>query len=543
VEYRNPADTRPAALDRRDVLLLVGILLLGGVLVSVRWSPGAPPAEDAAILLRYSQHLAEGHGIVWNIGEKPVDGATDFLLVVVVAGLHKTGVSLEGAVEAVGLGSHLATIVLIYLAVRRIAKAGRWAAGLSAGYLAVGPACLYINAGFGTPFFALLACTTWCLGALLLDGKPTVLLSLLFSLSGLTLGLIRPEGVILAGLIVAGLVVAKGWKDARGIVFSFLAVFLLLGGAYFVWHWMYFGYPLPNPFYKKGGGILYPRSLGTSVLGVVRMCLPFLPVFALGLRTAELTRRLAFTVIPVAGFTAAWALVSDEMNFANRFQYAVLPIVLVSWPSFAAGLGEATGLGHLVGWTGRRRFALAVGVATAAVMALAYPPMVYRNIRLHGDGRYEVGRVLSRYADRGYTAATTEAGLVSLYSRWRVIDTWGLNDAWIAHHGAVTEEYLDRFRPEVIASHAYFTPGVEPVAPGPYGEMTEALERYAVKNGYVLAACYARNARDSHYYYVRADFAESREIVEGIRGVDYTDYMTGTRCMDCRGSGGRGRGD
>ena len=31
------------------------------------------------MLLRYAEHLAAGHGIVWNLGDPPVDGATDFL--------------------------------------------------------------------------------------------------------------------------------------------------------------------------------------------------------------------------------------------------------------------------------------------------------------------------------------------------------------------------------------------------------------------------------------------------------------------------------
>ena len=80
-----------------------------------------------------------------------------------------------------------------------------------------------------------------------------------------------------------------------------------------------------------------------------------------------------------------------------------------------------------------------------------------------------------------------------------------------------------------------FTPLVAPLASGPYTDMTLALKRYAEGNGYILAACYARNFYDSHYYYVRPDFAESGEIVEGIRGVDCTDLGTGTRCVDCRG--------
>ena len=30
--------------------------------------------DDAMVSMRYAQHLAQGHGLVWNIGEKPVEG-------------------------------------------------------------------------------------------------------------------------------------------------------------------------------------------------------------------------------------------------------------------------------------------------------------------------------------------------------------------------------------------------------------------------------------------------------------------------------------
>ena len=73
-------------------------------------------------------------------------------------------------------------------------------------------------------------------------------------------------------------------------------------------------------------------------------------------------------------------------------------------------------------------------------------------------GLYDAALVLRDYQRRNYALATTEAGLLPLYSTWRAVDAWGLNDAWIAHHGGITEEYLDRYRPEVIVFHAYFSP-------------------------------------------------------------------------------------
>jgi len=49
------------------------------------------------MLLRYARHLGHGQGIVWNVGEKPVDGATDFLYLLAVAGVTRAGLGVESA--------------------------------------------------------------------------------------------------------------------------------------------------------------------------------------------------------------------------------------------------------------------------------------------------------------------------------------------------------------------------------------------------------------------------------------------------------------
>lgn len=47
--------------------------------------------EDAFISFRYSRNLVEGHGLVFNIGEKPVEGYTNFLWVLIGALVMKLG--------------------------------------------------------------------------------------------------------------------------------------------------------------------------------------------------------------------------------------------------------------------------------------------------------------------------------------------------------------------------------------------------------------------------------------------------------------------
>lgn len=49
--------------------------------------------EDAMISMRYARHLADGHGLVWNIGEPPIEGFTNLLWVLWMSVAHRLGLS------------------------------------------------------------------------------------------------------------------------------------------------------------------------------------------------------------------------------------------------------------------------------------------------------------------------------------------------------------------------------------------------------------------------------------------------------------------
>jgi hypothetical protein len=514
-----------------------------------------PPFEDAAMLMRYAQHLAEGYGIVWNIGEHPVDGATDFLFMVVSATLIKLGLTVGQAVRGLAFASHLGTVLLVYFVNRRIHKAPYFLSLFSGLYLIVGTGLAYVAAYFGTPFFALAAASTWTFGLLLMDrdGSP-LWLALAFALSGLVTGLIRPEGVILASLILLSVIIMRApagpfspWDKARvrnifTIILPFAGVFLLLGGTFFLWRWDYFGYPLPNPFYKKGGE-LHWDSFNNSLLNTLRMCMPFVIAFILGFRSRETTKQTIAYLIPVLGFAASFILISDEMNYGARFQYALLPIVLMSWAPLVRGLNlswpqQADGRGRSV------YLAAAIAVSAGLIYYSWYQNCFLASYQLScrtpypEDGRADMGRLLSEYRGKGYVIATTEAGLLPYYSGWTTIDAWGLNDQFIAHNGELTAEYLDRYQPHIVMFHDYYSPLVPPKLTEanlaqPWFRMTITMKDYAEANGYVLAAVFGDSPYDAHYYYVRPDFEESERIVRQISSMTrYYWFATGKKAVN-----------
>ena len=508
---------------------------------------GAAPFEDAAMLMRYADHLAHGYGIVWNIGEHPVDGATDFLFMVASAALIKIGFPIGRSVRAIGFVAHLLAVLLVYWANRRIWKANIAVSFLSGLYLAVGPGLSYVAAFFGTPFFALFAALTWTLALLLVQREnPPFWLSLLFAASALTTGLIRPEGVILAVLMLIAVTVMKGWRASTKTIVVFLAVFLILGGAYFVWRWSYFGYPLPNPYYVKGSGLLHWDSFWESFGYLLRFGGPFLLAFLLGFRSAKTARRTLAFLIPLVFFAAAFILVDNQTNFGGRFQYALWPLVLLSWYPLVEGLGGETGFSWPQPASVRGR-----GVWALVALTLTYALVHYSvsqncalgNIRLacsvayESDGRYEAAQILSDYQGKGYVIATSEAGLLPLYSNWTAIDTWGLNDEWIAHHGEVTNAYLDEYQPNVIMFHAYFSPLLPPklidknLEQG-WFRMTITLKDYAESHGYVLAAAFGDSPHETHYYYVRSDFPDSAQISRRISSMRYAWPDNGRKAIN-----------
>ena len=62
---------------KRAVYFLLGLSLIYYFILQIRaiWPF---TIDDMYISLRYANHWAEGYGLVWNIGEPPVEGYSNF---------------------------------------------------------------------------------------------------------------------------------------------------------------------------------------------------------------------------------------------------------------------------------------------------------------------------------------------------------------------------------------------------------------------------------------------------------------------------------
>lgn len=512
-----------------DLIAVIILFILSFLFAQAYVNFSSHPSEDAAILMRYAKNIGDGNGIVWNVGEQPVDGGTDFLLMIFIAGLYKTGFSLEDSVRIIDFIAHFLTLLLVYFTPRRLFKSSAITAFIGASFFAIGPGLYYLATYFGTPLFALFVCLTWVAALKILQGNTGHANGAAFAFLGLVSGLIRPEGVILTGLMMVSIIFYLGFKKSKKPLIWLMVVFLVLGGAYFLWRWNYFGFPLPNPFYKKGG--IHPTSLKLSIGYVFTFGLPFWIIYILGLFNKRSIKLTLSCLMPIVGFTMAFVLLSNEMNFAARFQYALLSLILISWqPIFKSLINkpERSLFKIFPVWVNT---VISFVILTILVLLAFYQINDYRqNAVYFKDGRYDMAGYLNQYKGKGYWLASSEAGLLPLYSEWNSIDTWGLNDQWIAHHGMITEDYLARYKPEIIMFHAYFSP----VSPNddqnpsdPWSAMDQVLKKYAENNGYKLAAVFGVKPDDTHYYYVKNDFPDSERITNAIRAFDYLYYREG----------------
>jgi arabinofuranosyltransferase len=338
------------------------------------------------------------------------------------------------------------------------------------------------------------------------------------------MALIRPEGVTIMALALGALLLRGGASAWRSALLAG-GVFAAGGLVYLAWRWSYFGYPLPNPYYKKGGGMLHPDGLRWSVRNVVTMLWPFAPIYLLAVLNKEARRRALVSALAIAAFTCSWVLVSHEMNNGGRFQFPALVIAAISVPGLFGPIRSRWRME-----VARRRVAATGALAVLVVTGFASHLRFGRSVDSdHGKQQLAVARALAPYANRNLTVATTEAGRILLYSRWRTIDAWGLNDQWIAHHGGITEDRLAVLDPDVIYMHAYFSP-VGPKPPpsvGNWAGMTATLASYAEKRGMQLVFGWGRSPRDTFILY--AGPRVPPELVRSLRDLELKgrDYARG----------------
>ena len=419
------------------------------VLVLFAWHVGRYYflGDDCFISFRYAQNLIAGNGLVYNAGER-VEGYTNFLWVMMMAGAMRLGLAPELVSNVLGIASG---VVILAALVRLGARSSGWGDPL----VWIAPLCLSVNrtfcawstSGLETQFFAmlvLLAVLRFC-SERQRGVKRPVVSSLLFAAATLT----RPDGALYFG--VAACFFAFEVVVLRRRRFVPLAVWLVpyvvIVGAHVAWRYSYYGFVVPNTFYVKVSGLWWEQAgtwLGLFV-GEYHLLL-LCPLLVL----AFVCNRNYLTLLSggLLAAHAAYMVYIGGDRFEFRFMTTALPYLYWLLQEGVRGLVRW--------WKGRdlsRQAGLAGGVVLGALLIGAtYLPNSAEPIR--GRDNYGIGRIeyFKRYATRrkkqgdflrtlvkeGYLTgdewlAVGGAGALPYYSGFPTIDFRGLNDVHIAH--------------------------------------------------------------------------------------------------------------
>lgn len=406
------------------------------------------PHEDAYILFIFSESFASGEGIRYFPGGPPAEGATDFLWMISLGVLKFLGLDVAVAATILnGVG-----LAIIAGAIQSFTWMDRnpWHSTLVGGAFAVllvlSPIATASYAGFSTAFYS---AGTAVVFLILFHGREKGVL--LLPLVGLVVGLIRPDGVLI-GCAAALLGVIYAYKS--GYLKTYLAICLfsaLLGAAYFVWRYDYFGHLLPLPLYVKSADALSLPGLEPHILWAEsNWLLGILSGLGFMSLKGSCKARVLCASVPVVVLFVALVFATQSQNYDYRLQAPGLTVVFLVLGLGVARLMEMYALRS-------RRFSL--GLATCLGFGLG---LFFTNASLAKASVEYLARtsyinvfpyLLAKHIPESATIALTEAGRMAYWTPGKKYDLVGLNTAEIAIT-KVSPSYLLNLTPDIIFIHA-----------------------------------------------------------------------------------------
>jgi len=395
--------------------------------------------DDAFISYRYAQNLLEGHGLLFNPGDPPVEGYTNFLWTVLLAATALSGVNLEylGPVLSIffGIGSIIALRTLIpkNLDLSSVALLTALLPA-SAGFV------LWSLSGMETTFFIFLLLLSISRSRIESDRSLKGYRSgLLWGLCALT----RPEGIVFGPLFSFLYILERGVTRAEiRIGLERLSVSGLLVCSHFLWRYSFYGAWLPNTFHAKTGSISLLAPLGIEyTIGFVCSGALIPLIVALVIRPTPIgCVRQVFPWIGIILFQFSYViLVGGDWMPGFRFFQVILPAVSLLTALALSGRRSL-----------ERQIALSISLLLVLPLSLysmrdQIPGSTYHRIMTGKPPQPDVLKALGLYLSREFPAdtllAVVPAGKVPYYSGFRAIDMRGLCDSTIARSRMTATEH------------------------------------------------------------------------------------------------------
>ena len=365
--------TNPFMIPVGTLLLFLPWLVLLGWMADASWFL----TDDAFISFRYVRNLLEGHGLVFNRGER-VEGYSNFLWVLELALLWGVfGLRPEHAAPWLSVAFTAGTIAAMLWWVARLPALRH---RVLVGWMALGLVCSSATFAVWTSgggletrqftFFVVAAVV--CLSLYRGSRRALLVVSLSLAAAALT----RPEGPLFALCCFAWYAVQRrvdpdGGGDWRAA--ACLAVpFVVLVAGHYLFRYSYYGEWLPNtyyakhvrPWYEMGLRYLWAAALETGLYLL-------LPLAVVSLIKGWRGRRCLTYALPLLCIVSHMGYVARVGG--DHFEYRPLDFY---WPLLA--VPAAVGIVHLGSWISIIFRRMAVGTRIYALI-LFLPVLFYSN--------------------------------------------------------------------------------------------------------------------------------------------------------------------
>ncbi|MCI0413037.1 hypothetical protein L0222_09580 [bacterium] len=384
------------------------------------------PCDDAYILLVYVQNFLKGNG--WTYNGTRVEGFSTTLWLVMLTLFGFTRIPLPTLAQMLSVLSGLLCLLATYLLGRKVSLEPQRAVLACCLLAATGDFTFYMGTGLEQVFFT--AVVAWCVGLSITENHAALLRSFHFPLALAAMILTRPEGALIAALILLWLAISTRTLlpvIRCGIVLTLMLAPILIA------KWLYYGYWLPNTYYVKSHAGLanWGKGKGYVLYAFHRYNVIVWTLFLL-LFVSVLQRRFQQIrrVFPLLLISAVWiisvVIQGGDNMVGRRVLLPILPLVYVA----------------LVGLAGSVRFHFAAVLTVALCAFLVHSFFSDRPVIKHIEGwrreyvtRMKAGQYLRNHFPPNTLVALNAAGIIPFYSELPTIDMLGLNDPYIAHHG------------------------------------------------------------------------------------------------------------
>jgi len=448
------------------ILILIVGLISFALLLGYIWNF---TVDDAFISFRYALNLAEGHGIVWNIGESPTEGYSNFLWVLIMASIIKFGFDPVIITKFLGLLSLIGIIYLYWLICKDILNQDLKIPAFIIGslFLLINPAtAIHAISGLETMFYSLIMlCVIYFVYKFVSTLEKQYLW--IFSLFALISSLLRPESIMFSLALIFLIYILTIQKDKNllkdriKLLLPIFFVYILPLGIYILFRFLYFNDLLPLPFYIKTvtHGSLFDGLYYLSE--AIKYLAPFLILILITITNKleilwyakegnyfKLRRLLITFFVVIISANLLYLFSSLYMNFAQRFYYPSFVLIYILTGIILMILIK--GIINSISNVKLKKYAKITGFIIVALLLLSNLSFSQDYLYLHQCSQrfplsyVALGTGLESFAPNNLTFASIDAGSMPYYSRWNHVDMVGLNDRFIAKNGVATIDYIKK---------------------------------------------------------------------------------------------------